>query len=305
MKEGIITNIQHFSLEDGPGIRTVIFFKGCPFRCKWCANPETQKFHPELGWSKGSCLKCASCVKQLYKYNISLKNEEVNWGDKSGRVGSIPSPKEVELACPTKSLHIIGKKYKVSELIDILIEQKPFFDDTGGLTLSGGEPLAQPEFAESLLKNAHENGIRTAIETTSYAEWDVVEGIARHIDYYMTDIKVIDSELHEKWTGLPNQRLLSNIEKLLKEFPKVHFRIRTPVIPGVNDNPEAIIAIGRFLKPYENRDNLEWELLKYHRLGVSKYEALHREYPMGKVELTQEKFSELKSVASFVFKSIV
>ena len=305
MKEGIITNIQHFSLEDGPGIRTVIFFKGCPFRCKWCANPETQIFHLELGWSKGSCLKCGSCVKQLYKYNISLKNEEVNWGDKSGRVGSIPSSDEVELACPTKSLHIIGKKYKVSELIDILIEQKPFFDDTGGLTLSGGEPLAQPEFAESLLKNAHENGIRTAIETTSYAEWDVVEGIARHIDYYMTDIKAIDSELHEKWTGLPNQRLLINIEKLLKEFPKVHFRIRTPVIPGVNDNPEAIIAIGRFLKPYENRDNLEWELLKYHRLGVPKYEALHREYPMGKVELTQEKFSELKSVASFVFKSIV
>ncbi|WP_051533504.1 glycyl-radical enzyme activating protein [Anaerovibrio sp. RM50] len=305
MEEGIVTNIQHFSLEDGPGIRTVIFFKGCPFRCKWCANPETQKFHPELGWSRGSCLQCGSCVKKLYKYNISLKNEEVNWGDKTGRAGSIPSQEEVDLACPTKSLHIIGKKYKVSELIDILIEQKPFFDETGGLTLSGGEPLAQPNFAEALLKKAKGNGIRTAIETTSYAQWDVVENIASHIDYYMTDIKVMDSGLHEKWTGLPNQKLLSNIERLLGEFPKVHFRIRTPVIPGVNDNPEAIIAIGKFLKPFENRGELEWELLKYHRLGVPKYEALHREYPMGLVELSQDKFNELKSVASFVFENVI
>ncbi|ORT99125.1 Pyruvate formate-lyase activating enzyme [Anaerovibrio sp. JC8] len=304
MEEGIITNIQHFSTEDGPGIRTVVFFKGCPFRCKWCANPETQQFQPELGWSAGACLKCGSCVKQLKKYNISIKNEEISW-DSGSSSRKLPSYKDLELACPTKALHLIGKKYTVDELIKILLEQKPFFDETGGLTISGGEPLAQPHFALSLLEQAQANGIKTAIETTSYAAWDTVANIARHIDYYMTDIKVMDSDVHKEWTGLPNQKILSNIKRLIQEFPHIHFRIRTPVIPGVNDNPTAIKAIADYLKPFEKRRKLEWELLKYHRLGLPKYASLHRPYPMGEVELPQDKFEELHRLADSLFKSII
>lgn len=294
MAAGVLTNIQHFSLEDGPGIRTVLFLKGCPFRCKWCGNPETQNFQPELGWSRGSCIGCGSCAKNLGMYGVAANETGVCWPEEQD---AVPGQAEVERACPARALHVIGKTYEVSELIDILMEQKPFFDTTGGVTLSGGEPMAQANFAQELLCEAHKQGIRTAIETTSYASWETVEAVAREIDYYMTDIKVIDREIHKQWTGVDNDRILKNIGKLLYEMPERKVRIRTPVIPGVNDTPQAIEAIARFLKPFHTRGNLEWELLKYHRLGVPKYEALHREYPMGKAELPEERFQELRAAA--------
>lgn len=294
MAAGVLTNIQHFSLEDGPGIRTVLFLKGCPFRCKWCGNPETQNFQPEWGWSRGSCIGCGSCVKKLGRYGVAAHAAGVVWPDKPS---AVPGQAEVERVCPARALHVIGKTYAVSELIAVLLEQKPFFDATGGVTLSGGEPLAQADFVQELLHEAHQHGIKTAIETTSHAPWETVQAIAQEIDYYMTDIKVIDREVHQKWTGAANDRVLENIGKLLCEMPALPVRIRTPVIPGVNDTPQAIEAIGRFLKPFQARGNLEWELLPYHRLGVPKYEALHRQYPMGRAALPEKRFQELRAAA--------
>lgn len=302
METGILTNIQHFSLEDGPGIRTVLFFKGCPFRCKWCGNPETQKFLPELGWSDGSCIGCASCAKRLAAYGVAAEEAGIVWNSNGT---AVPTQAEVERVCPARALHVIGKKYEVSELSRILIEQKPFFDTTGGVTLSGGEPLAQPQFALAILREAHRHGIRTAIETTSYGAWENVAAISREIDYYMTDVKVIDRETHAKWTGLDNDIVLDNIGKLLSEMPQLPIRIRTPVIPGVNDTPQAIEAIGSFLKPYQSRGKLEWELLPYHRLGVPKYKALHREYPMGEAGLSTARFQELQTLAKAMIGSSI
>lgn len=177
--------------------------------------------------------------------------------------------------------------------------------DEGGVTLSGGEPLAQPCFALDILREAKKLGIGTAVETSSYASWEVVEAVAQETDCYMTDIKLMDREMHKKWTGLSNERVLVNIGRLLKERPGLQLRIRTPVIPGVNDTPQAIGAIGDFLRPYSSRGRLDWELLPYHRLGAPKYAALHRTYPLGQVDLSKERFQALREVAAAIFRYVV
>lgn len=269
--KGTVFNIQRFSVHDGPGIRTVVFLKGCPLRCRWCANPESQERKKELAWTKSKCIGCKSCE------NCDLSH--------------------VDIICPTKAKHFIGEEKTVEEVLSKVDRDEMFYSNLdGGLTVSGGEPLMQPEFTFALLSEARRLGINTAIETTGYAAYPVFQKIAGQLDYLLMDIKTYDKDLHKTHTGVSNEIILENFKRIREEFPNLQMQIRTPVIPGINDSEEELQKIHDFLRPY---DKIKYELLKYHRLGESKYESLGRDYPMGEVSLSDERFQLLRKRYEF------
>lgn len=286
---GIIFNIQRFSVHDGPGIRTVVFEKGCPLRCLWCANPESQKREPELAWTKNKCIGCGECVLHELNCNPHFEEDELYWDS-----FDIEESEKVNQTCPSKAFHVIGYETTVDDVIAKIHRDEVFYgDEEGGLTISGGEPLMQPKFTYQLLREAKKHGINTAIETTGFGKACDFIKIAGKLDYLLMDIKTLDDELHKKVTGVSNELILNNFELIRKIYPDLPIQVRTPVIPGVNDNYDAIKNISEFLN---KRDNVRYELLKYHRLGESKYSSLHRSYPMGNVNISEELFVELKQL---------
>lgn len=285
---GTVFNIQHYSLHDGPGIRTVVFLKGCPLQCRWCANPESQRPEPELAWNRTECIGCGQCVRKWKAEHFRFEGEKgLCWDTDAGL-----DEKQLAVTCPSKALHLIGERKSVDEVLDVVAKDSLFYDHSqGGMTLSGGEPLSQPEFVTALLKEAKRRRIHCAMETSGYAAWDVFRKAAEGLDYLLMDIKCMDDSIHKEYTGVSNARILENFKKLRTEYPDLPVCVRTPVIPGVNDTEEEIKAIHDFLVPFSN---VRYELLKYHRLGEPKYESLHREYPLGKRELAEECMDRLK-----------
>lgn len=283
MTTGIITNIQHFSLQDGPGIRTTVFFKGCPLRCRWCANPETQSRAPQWGWRQNTCLHCGACAS----LGCRFKDGVLTWDPSLLR-----DREAVEACCPTASLHVIGREMSTNEVMAEVLKDRPVYEASGGgITLSGGEPLAQPAFAASLLTAAGAAGLHRAVETTLYASWPEVRKVAAQVDYLFTDIKTLDDSVHRRETGASNRQILANLKRVRAAFPALSICVRTPVIPGVNDNIEDLSAIAKWTEAL----GADYELLKYHRLGLSKYQALKRPYPMGDAVLSQDRFDALKA----------
>lgn len=296
MVEGIIFNIQRFSVHDGPGIRTVVFVKGCPLRCKWCANPESQLSDIELAWTKEKCIGCRCCENSELKPCFCFRDDDLYWDRFDKTKADL-----IERICPSNALHIVGYKTDVASVIDKIDRDEMFYSNLdGGLTISGGEPLMQPDFTYELLKEARSEGINTAIETTGYAKYEVLRKIVSLLDYLIMDIKSLDDKAHKQNTGVSNRIILDNFVKLRKDYPALPILIRTPVIPGFNDTKEAIGDIHSFLLAY---DNIRYELLKYHRLGEAKYISLHREYPMKDAKLDDELYAELKE--RFEFDHIV
>lgn len=290
--KGIIFNIQHCSLHDGPGIRTTVFLKGCPLRCKWCANPESQKAETELGWTKNDCISCGGCLLLLKDYGIKTDGDCIFWD-----VNSIPEEARIKRACPSTALHIIGKETTVNEVLFEVEKDRPFYANSGGgLTVSGGEPLMQADFTLALLTEAKKNGINTAMETSAFGNTDSFIEISKQLDYLFTDIKCFNDDLHIENTGVSNKLILKNIQAVRNALPDLKICIRTPVIPDVNDNTNEISAIREFVKTLG--DNTEYELLKYHKLGIPKYQSLHREYPMGEVELSDDLYMGLIEIAN-------
>ncbi len=294
--EGTVFNIQHFSIHDGPGIRTVVFLKGCPLRCKWCANPESQSFKTELAWLSGECIRCNECRK-LKDLNCHFEDDVLNWNSEKSIDESTSEidAKIVNRICPTQALHVIGEKKSMIDVMNEVEKDSEFFSQSGGgMTVSGGEPLSQSEFLYALLKEAGKRKIHRAMETTLFAPYEKVHKIVSELDYLLTDIKAIDEEIHIKNTGVSNKLILENIKKVRRDFPKLPIKIRTPVIPNVNDTENEIAKISLFVKNLGV--NTEYELLKYHRYGLSKYASLHRIYEMGDAELSDEKFKYLNEV---------
>lgn len=284
---GMIFNIQHFSVHDGPGIRTVVFLKGCPLRCMWCANPESQNGGKELAWSGSICLSCQSCVHAGTGGTYSFQKDGLHW-----KMDKEPNWEKLRVICPSKALHVIGEEKSVEEIINLVERDAAFYDNSGGgLTLGGGEPLAQPDFAQVLLEEAKYRGIHCAMETSGYAEWEDFYRAAEQLDYLLFDIKALDDEVHKKYTGVSNRMILDNLRQVRERLPKLPIHVRTPVIPGVNDKEEAIQEISAFLSRFSN---IRYELLRYHRLGEPKYISLHRPYPMGNVELSAKQFENLR-----------
>lgn len=266
--KGIIFNIQPYSLHDGPGIRTIVFLKGCPLRCPWCANPESQIMRPEVYLDERKCIwneGCRLCDGICSCHALSGARLD---HEKCIACGDCLS------ACPSGALGIYGRTVEVNTVIDRIDRESVFYSHgEGGLTLSGGEPFYQAEFALALLKEAKRRHIHTAVETCGYCGTDILREAARYLDYILYDVKSMDEERHLRVIGADNRLILDNLDMLFCEFPCLHKHVRTPVIPGFNDAKEDIQAIRDFLN---GRQNYTYELLPYHRFGERKYELLGR-----------------------------
>lgn len=271
---GWVFNIQRYSVHDGPGIRTTVFLKGCPLRCLWCDNPESQLIEPQFVFWEDRCIRCGTCLA------ICPLSAVVEEADGQKRI----NPEQCDLCglcvdqCYAGALEQMGRSMTVTDVLARVEEDRPFYDESGGgMTLSGGEPLAQPQFAYELLKGARARGIRTAIETSGYAPWQMWERVLPYLDLILYDLKEVDPERHEYFTGVSNEPILHNLRWLAKTGKSVV--VRRPVIRGYNDTPESIHALGRFVQ--ELKTIYEIDLLPYHRLGQSKYKRLGKEYALG------------------------
>lgn len=292
VQEGIVFNIQHFSIQDGSGIRTTVFLKGCPLSCLWCANPESQNLRPELTYSRKSCINCKSCLQQDIDQIVSC--------DEAGNVKIHPEKaKNVSHygdLCPAQALTVMGERKTVKEVLDTVEQDAVFYKHSfGGMTLSGGEPLLQDDFSAALLEEAKKRHIHTTIETTGFSNYSNVQKVFSKLDSIIYDIKLIDEEKHKKYTGVSNRLILENFRKMREEFPETPVLVRTPVIPGINDTEEEIAAIRDWIRPFPNTS---YELLRYHRLGEPKYEALGREWKIEAKELKEEKWQQLQKIAN-------
>ncbi len=285
-KKGIVFNIQKYSVHDGPGIRTIVFLKGCPLSCRWCSNPESQAMQPELAFNENRCLtldKCQYCVKSCIRGAISRRDDGKISIDRS-LCTDCDMP--CSTSCPAQGLIVYGQSRTVDDVLNVVEQDAAFYARSGGgLTLSGGEPMMQGEFAAALLREARRRRLKTAIETCGVAPWAHFEMAAPHLTSVLFDIKHIDSKKHQEHTGAGNARIHENFTKLATEFPNIPILARTPIIPGFNDSIEDVQAIANFLKPFSH---VRYEMLPYHRLGTQKYLFLDRVSPMGNVTLPPE-----------------
>lgn len=267
-----IFNIQKYSLHDGSGIRTVLFLKGCPLRCLWCCNPESQSPEKELIYRKNRCIgmdKCGLCKKHV---DGAIRTGED--GKAHLDMSICRSRTELSQICPSGALKTEGREISIDDALEIVLQDEIFYRGKGGLTLSGGEPLAQ-EASVELLKRAKEEHLNTAIESCGLVPTQRLLEAATHLDEIFFDVKSLNPEKHREYTGVSNERILNNLKELKKAYPEKKIRIRTPVIPGFNDSQEELDAIENFLKSIGITD---WEKLPYHTYGVGKYEMLGREY---------------------------
>ena len=285
--KGIITEIQRFSLHDGFGIRTTVFLKGCNMQCLWCHNPETIKRTPQLQFFPDRCIGCKKCIKNcpngvhgVVNNNRVMKRELcTNYG-------------RCTTECYAEALVMAGKEMKVQDVLKEIMEDYNYYIESGGgLTLSGGEPLVQKEFAYEILKSCKENGVHTAIETNISLPWDHISYVLPVTDLIMFDIKIMDDNLHKKWTGISNKQILQNAKKLSKK--NIPLIARTPIIPDVNDSYEEICKIAEYISVFPNL--LYYELLPYNPFGVQKYESLGIKNNMPSTKAANKK--EMKRLA--------
>lgn len=289
-----VFNIQTYSIHDGPGIRVTVFVKGCPLRCLWCANPESNLAKSQLMVYLNKCTGCGACVDKCPKGAISLHVDGNSAKAHTDRRACVDCGACVEV-CPADARELSGKDMNVREVLDVILKDKLFLDDSGGgMTLSGGECLMYPDFAEALFYASKQEGLTTAIETCSYAAREVVDQVFQYVDICLLDVKHMDSETHKKLTGVPNERILDNIRHVYHDLHK-DVTIRVPVIPGYNDSPENIAATARFAAEELGRD-VHVHLLPYHRMGESKNESLGKEIDWSIQIPSDEHMNALKAI---------
>ena len=280
--KGLVFNIQKFSLHDGPGIRTIVFLKGCPLACMWCSNPEGRSRSVELIHSCDRCIgtdECDRCIAVCIADAISISEDGGMAIDRSRCDGC----GECSYACPSNALEISGDWVDVDEVLRIVEEDDAFYARSGGgLTLSGGEPLAQGSFVRALLTAAKVRGIDTAVETSGLCNWKTMREIAPLTNRMFFDIKCMDPEKHERVTGVSNTKILDNFRRLRAELPEVDVVVRTPVIPGVNDSERDIRAIAEFVG--DAGGATAYELLPYHGFGEPKYAKLGKHYRLSHLQ---------------------
>jgi len=294
--KGLVFNIQKFSLHDGPGIRTIVFLKGCPLACMWCSNPEGQSASPELMLSCDRCIdseECDRCIAVCLDHVISQDDDGQVTIDRSSCDGC----GDCAYVCPSRALEVSGEWVGVDDVVRIVEEDEAFYARSGGgLTVSGGEPLAQGAFVRALLEVARSRGIDTAVETSGLCNWKTMRGVAPLTDRIFFDIKCLDDEKHEQVTGVSNRKILDNFRKLRSELPEVEVVVRTPVIPGVNDSEADIRAIAEFVDDAGGAS--AYELLPYHGFGEPKYAKLGKHYRLSHLDpVSDERMRELREVA--------
>ena len=291
--QALITNIQGYSIHDGPGIRTVVFFKGCGLRCAWCANPECISGEPQIGFIASLCTGCGKCAAVCP--NGAVRKES----DAPHRIDyrlCIVCGACVD-ACYYGALVKYGKIMNVEEVFEAVRRDKMFYSGGGGVTASGGEPLKHPEFLAELFELCRQDDISTCIETSGFAEPESMARILPYTDHVLFDVKHIDSGLHKKYTGIPNGLILENAKRAIESGADVVFR--KPLVPGVNDDAISVELTARFLKTLSGVPRLQ--LMPFHRMGDSKYKALDMSYAFkdvaapskGAIENVRESFARM------------
>ncbi|MEE1159812.1 MAG: glycyl-radical enzyme activating protein [Atopobiaceae bacterium] len=279
MQSATIFNIQKFSLNDGPGIRTVVFLKGCPLRCAWCANPESQACAPQLEWKESTCIGCGACLSASPGTGVR-EIADKRHVDVRGLRGDSDEARAAVAACPTRALSIVGKAKTVDEIVRVCLQDQPFYEDSGGgVTLSGGEALMWPDFCDELLGRLHEEGIDTCIETEAHVSPRVFQRIASQLDHMLVDLKHVDASKLEDQTGGRADLMLENLRWALANHPDV--LPRTPVIPGFNDSLDDARAIARWLR---EAGGTRVQLLPFHNFGEGKYALIDMPYSLGGVK---------------------
>ena len=288
MATAVYTNIQRYSLHDGPGLRTILFLKGCPLSCPWCSNPETQNPKPELMYTPTQCIACGTCL-DLCVYGAFVRKDRVVEFDKAKCVDCGDCAEE----CPTGAAAMVGKEATPEEAADLLESDAPFFRRSGGgVTISGGEPSMYPEFTGELLQELESRGIHTAVETCGQALWDDLWRTVSGADLVLYDLKIADPEKLLNAAGADRTLVFGNAGRLygLKE---VIFRV--PVIPGYTDGKENLEGIADFVGSLDKNDPPPVNLLPYHSFGSSKYRSIGMIYELGEVTAPTEE--EMESYA--------
>ncbi len=301
---GRIYDIQGFSVQDGPGIRTTVFLKGCPLRCPWCHSPESQLFIPQLSWISMRCVGIDACESRCLK---ACPKQAIELGDT--RPDSLTQETiqmihvkrdlcdncgECAKVCHPHALYICGEDYTVDEVLKKVLADKPFFEHSGGgATVSGGEALSQPEFTRELLKRLKEEGIHTALDTTGFAKWETIESVLPYTDLFLYDLKCMDSEKHKSVVAVPNEPILENAKKIAAAGGKMQIRI--PVIPRFNDDEENIRKTAEFCVELGDAVTVI-QLLPYHNLGVSKYQRISDGKVLEAVPPSEEKMEKIRDL---------
>lgn len=286
--KGTIFNIQKFCVNDGPGIRTTVFLKGCPLKCAWCHNPESQSSEPEIMFYKDKCVNCERCAAVCKNgCHIFIGGTHIFEREKCVKCFEC-----TKTGC--EALEKAGREISADEVLDEVLKDKIFYDNSGGgITLSGGEPLYQFEFSLEILKKVKENGLHTAVETCGFAA-DRIKEISKYVDLFLFDYKETNDELHKKFTGVGNDVILKNLS-LLNDMGK-SIILRCPIIPGCNDRKEHFKGICAAANEFEHILHIELE--PYHPLGESKYVSLgndEHEFSVPNREEKQKWFSEISS----------
>ncbi|WP_238882262.1 glycyl-radical enzyme activating protein [Clostridium sp. YIM B02551] len=269
--EALICDIEHYAIHDGPGIRTVVFLKGCPLRCLWCSNPETQSGKNQLYYSDVDCISCGRCILSCEDEALSLVDGKLKIDHKKCTTCG-----ECIKSCPTSSLKFVAENMTAQEVFEEVYKDEIFYRQSlGGVTVSGGEVLMNADFVIELLTMCKENYISTAVETSGYGEIEKLKDLSKVTDTFLFDIKHTNSQSHKELTGVPNEVILNNLKELSRLNKQIIIRI--PLIPGLNDDKENISKTIKIAK--ENNIN-EIHILPYHTLGMDKYKRLQKEYKL-------------------------
>lgn len=276
----LIFDIKRYAINDGPGIRTTIFLKGCPLRCVWCHNPEGWSPHSQILYKKSKCIGCKTCVEVCPQHLLELTSDGIQY---TGGAPLCTDPL-CTASCPTTALELCGREWTMDELMAEVEKERTIMEDSGGgVTLCGGEPLMHPDYTMELLQELGRRGFHRTVDTTLYASPEIVTAVAEHCDLFLVDLKVMDSAKHRLYTGVPNELILENI-RLLASLGSDFF-IRIPLIEGINIDDENIEATARFL------ESLPWQrrtvnLLPYHDVGKDKHRRMWSTYNPAAIPMT-------------------
>lgn len=281
--QALIFQIQKMSTEDGPGIRTTVFFKQCPLKCIWCHNPESILKKPQLEWFKHKCIGCKICIETCQQGALSLEEDGMYIDrEKCNSCG------ECSKECPSTALHMFGELWFLEDLYHDIQKDKVYYTQShGGITVSGGEPTLQSDFILDFLKKCKENGISTALDTCGYASKKIYEQLLPHVDLVLLDIKEINTDKHKEFTGVPNELILENaiwISNYVKDNNKKLW-VRTPIIPNYTATEENIKGIGEFIVNKLHNIPERWDLLSFNNLCTAKYDRLDMDWPLKDIPL--------------------
>jgi pyruvate formate lyase activating enzyme len=268
--KGTVFDVKKFSIHDGPGIRTTVFFKGCPMDCWWCHNPESQAPGPEMMFRARRCIRCGACASACAQGAISIEGDVVSTdGEICGLCGAC-----VE-TCYAQAREMVGQEMTAVQVMAEIEQDVVFYDESGGgVTFSGGEPLSQRDFLLALLRACKKKEIHTALDTCGLATWEALESVHAHVDLFLYDLKLVDDARHREFTGVSNELILRNLRALSEHGHAIILRV--PIVPGVNDDDEDVRQIGVLAAALPHLEQVE--ILPYHHIHVDKYERLNKVY---------------------------